>query len=502
MSAHLFPPSAPTPPTRPKMPRTANLQRSHSRAILPLALIFGVVTAALFITLIALLAPPAMSNPTTVTLMIDGETRQIETRADTVARLLDELRFDANSGDRIIPPPAASLQAGAIIRIDRARNVSLVVDGETRLLWTPLTNPADILRSEGVRVTAGDRVMIDGTSADPTVLSQWNVPVTQLSVRHIVPIHITDEDEGGTRTIMTTRETVGEALFDAGVTIYLSDSLSVPLNTRITAELAITIRRASPVTIIVDGDTLSTRGWGATVADALSNAGVTLIGLDYAIPDGDTRVLPGMSIRVIRVQETLVNEETTQTFETVYQADAELEIDQERVIQTGQVGVIRTTTRVRYENEVEISRTLEATETVTPQRDHIIGYGTNIVIRTLQTPDGVIEYWRVIRMYATSYHPAALGGDNITATGRTLVKGIVGSDPRILPYNTRIYVAGYGIGDIQDTGGPRRIRLWVDLGYSDADFEGWSRNTDVYILTPVPPADRILYRLPCCALVR
>ncbi len=97
-------------------------------------------------------------------------------------------------------------------------------------------------------------------------------------------------------------------------------------------------------------------------------------------------------------------------------------------------------------------------------------------------------------MYATSYHPAALGGDDVTATGRRLTTGIVASSPAVIPFGTEVYVEGYGIGLMADTGGPRRFPLWIDLGYSDEDFRSWSRYVDVYLLTPVP--DDIDYLLP------
>jgi 3D (Asp-Asp-Asp) domain-containing protein len=66
-------------------------------------------------------------------------------------------------------------------------------------------------------------------------------------------------------------------------------------------------------------------------------------------------------------------------------------------------------------------------------------------------------------------------------------RGIVGSDPDILPYGTQIFVPNYGVGEVQDTGGARSMPLWVDLGYSDADYRGWYGYHDVYILTPVSP---------------
>ena len=35
--------------------------------------------------------------------------------------------------------------------------------------------------------------------------------------------------------------------------------------------------------------------------------------------------------------------------------------------------------------------------------DEVVGYGTNILVRTLDTPDGPIDYWRVVHMRVTAY---------------------------------------------------------------------------------------------------
>ncbi len=64
---------------------------------------------------------------------------------------------------------------------------------------------------------------------------------------------------------------------------------------------------------------------------------------------------------------------------------------------------------VRYENGVEVSRTLEDEYVAVPPTDKIIGYGTKIVVRQLETPEGTVEYWRVIRMLATSYSASTAG---------------------------------------------------------------------------------------------
>ncbi len=434
----------------------------------------------------------ALAHTTPVTLVVNGDARELETHAGTVTQLLSEAQVALGDGDLVSMPLNTPLESGMVVRVDRARSVFLTVDGTTTPLWTAQVDPADILAGAGVRVGTGDRISIDGTETSSALLDQWSVPISSIDVRHAVILRVHDGED--TRSLQTTSATIGEALFAAGYTLYLSDSTQPDLNTALTGDLDVTITRASPVDIIADGETIRTRSQGSTVADALAEASVALVGLDYAIPAEASPLRPGMSIRVIRVREDIEVSQQPLPFETVYQADSTLELDQRRAIQAGQEGIQETRVRVRYENGIAVKRSEEETVVARAPLNYVIGYGTNVVIRTVDTPDGPREYWRKLRMYATSYHPAALGGDDTTATGRKLEHGIVGSDPNILPYGTLIYVRNYGVGDIEDTGGKRSMPLWIDLGYSDADYRGWSGYTDVYILTPVPA--QIDYFLP------
>ena len=460
------------------------------RAYLPLALVAGIV--ALIGTAIIISAVSALARPVTVTVILDGEAFQYDTRAATVASLLDELGLSLGDNDLITPDLNTPIAMNALIRIDRARGIILTVDGRTRMLSTPLTNPAEILREAGVAIASLDRVIIDGVLADPMELERWPLPVMRLSVQHALPLHIIDGTER--RTIQTTSDTVGSALFEAGIDIYVADAVSVELNQPVQANMEVVVQRALPVTIHVDGAMIETRSRGATVADALADAGVALLGLDYTVPAETVPLQAEMTIEVVRVTEAIIAVSEVIPYETVYQADETLELDQRAVLQAGQAGLRRTSTRIRYENGVEVARSEEGSTIVRAPVNHIIGYGTNVVIRTVDTPDGPREYWRVIRMLATRYHPAALGGDEITATGQRLRHGIVAADPGVMPFGTQVYVPNYGIGLVADTGGPRSTRLWIDLGYSDEDFRPWARRVDVYLLTPVPA--HINYLLP------
>lgn len=474
-----------TPPTLPKAPGSLPTQPRRPVGLRPRALLFLVIAislAAVFTVILLIGVILLVVTVVPVTVIVDGEATQLMSRAATVADVLAEQGIVVNEGDLVTPGLETPLAPDLVIAVARARTVFLIVDGSTAPLWTPLTNPADILRHARVTVNAQDRVIVDGTHARLDDLARWPVPVTAISVRHAVDLRVTDG--ATTRTLRTTALTVGDALFEAGITLYLADRVYPDLNAPATNDLDVTIQRARPINIIADGETIQTRAQGTTVGDALAEAGVTLVGLDYVIPDEDTALLPGMSARVIRVTETIVSTDAPIPYETIYQADPALELDQRRVAQAGVNGTQTTRVRVRYENGIEVERVTEDTSVTQAPVNHVIAYGTNVVIRTVDTPEGPREYWRKLRMYATSYHP--INGDNITATGAILRHGIIGADPDILPYHTQIYVPRYGVGSIEDTGAERHDPMWVDLGYTEADWRSWSGYVDVYVLTPVP----------------
>jgi uncharacterized protein YabE (DUF348 family) len=459
-------------------------------------LLLGVVVLGVLSVFVLSLLPPAeppAPEQYPVSVWVNGDMQEHLSRSQSVQAFLQEAGIPFQADDAITPPLDHSITAETQIRIESARTVLLTLDGQLQQFRTHLTHPVDILASAGISLDADDVILVDGTETQLEALAEWPVPVQQIEVYQAMTLLVMDGEIP--HTLRTTSATVGDALFEAGITLYLADSITPDLNTPITPEMQVLITRGAPVTIIADGDVFETRIQGETVADALANAGVALVGLDYSIPAEDAPLLSGIRIRVIRVREELLHEEASFPYETIYQADANLELDQRSVLQAGQNGMTRTTIRVRYENDVEISREVEETITVQPTVNQIIGYGTNIVIRVVDTPEGPREYWRKLRMYATSYHPAALGGSNITAIGEVVRRGIVGSDPTVIPYRTQLFVPGYGLGMMADTGALRR-RLRIDLGYSDEDWVSWSRYVDVYLLTPIPEIDKIDFLLP------
>jgi uncharacterized protein YabE (DUF348 family) len=306
-------------------------------------------------------------------------------------------------------------------------------------------------------------------------------------------------EDGRATTLYTTASTVGQALRRAGLTFYLADGVQPGLGEPMSAGMDVYVERSIPVTVQVDGKTLRTRTHRERVNEVLADLGVVLTGEDYTIPPLGDPLGNDATIRVVRVSERFLVEQEPIPFESTWQPDPELELDQpQRVLQEGVPGVFERRIRVRYEDGQEISRETDSEYVAVPPKTKVVGYGTRIVVRTLDTSSGPVEYWRVMRMLATSYSAGTAGTPKSspwygrTATGMKMEHGIVAVDPRVVNLRSQVYVPGYGIGIAGDTGGAIKGRR-IDLGYDDENLVLWYRWVDVYLLTPVP--SRINYIL-------
>jgi 3D (Asp-Asp-Asp) domain-containing protein len=205
-----------------------------------------------------------------------------------------------------------------------------------------------------------------------------------------------------------------------------------------------------------------------------------------------------MDVRVVRVSRQVQIRQETVPFQSRWEGDPELEIDTTALQSEGAPGVREQREVVTYEDGLEVKRDRVADFVARPVQDRVNTYGTKIVIRTLDTPNGPVQYWRKIRMLATSYSASTAGVSRsksyygVARCGQTMRRGIVAVDPRIIPLGTTVYVAGYGVGFACDTGSGI-LGKRIDLGYGDLDLEWWSRYVDVYVLAPAPPSPR--YRL-------
>jgi len=255
--------------------------------------------------------------------------------------------------------------------------------------------------------------------------------------------------------------------------------------------MRIAVTTPRELTVSVDGKVLQIQSSARTVGEALAEAGIPLLGVDYSLPAENEAPPSDGQIRVVRVSESVLLAQKPIPFENELQASADVPLDQTQILQPGENGLNVQRIRIRYEDGEEISRVTEDETMVRPPQTRVLGYGTKVEVKTA-TVDGVeIEYWRVMQMYATSYSPCRSGVANCgstTASGKSLRKGMVGI--RLSWYRAMrgqpLFIPGYGHATIEDVCGGCVGKPWVDLGYSDNDYQQWNNWVTVYFLTPVP----------------
>lgn len=434
-----------------------------------------------------------------VALVLDGRALQVRTHQNTVGALLADMGIALWPEDIIEPALDTPLSDVTRITLRRARDITLVVDGRPTTTRTHAASPAAVLLDAGVTLGPYDRITVNGQTWDPPQRPFDPTRNVEIQVQRAVPFNL--NDDGLVTQLWTTASTVGEALAERGIRVYLADAISVPLDTPMSPGLRVFIQRSRPVTIYVDGRQVHTRSRATTVGDLLAQEGITLRRLDYTVPATDSLLSRVDRVEVRRVDEKFVYETRPIPFETVWKADPDLEIDQRRVIQPGKRGRRKRRTRIVYENGQEVSRETANWWVEEPPTPQIIAYGTRIVWRTVDTPEGPRRYWRKLRVLATSYSAATSGKSRdhpaygITRLGWEARRGVVAVDPKVINLRQPLYVPGYGLGVAGDTGG--KIRgLHIDLGFDEWSLELWYRWVDVYLLEPAPPADRIHYVLP------
>ncbi len=430
--------------------------------------------------------------------IVDGDDIVVRGQYATVAELLESVGVITRPEDVIWPSLNVQPPKGEAISVQHASSVRLSVNGRSQDVWTHQTNLGSFLAENKVELHRNALISVDDAVIPISDLALAEVGDTvQVSNRIDIVIH----DGPNEVAHNTGAATVGQALAEVDMEVYSTDQVEPPLGSWLRPDLEISIERALPVTVKLEGRELDTRTKKSTVADVLAEAGVGLIGTDAAWPPIDKEMNNRETIEILRNAAAYQVTESPLAFSSRLQPLESLQIDQRSLVTAGSLGVTSQLRRTEPNNTESLSQTLIGEWVSLPPVDEIIGYGTNVTVKTLDTPDGPLSYWRVVRMRVTAYTAADAGRSpshpsyGITASGRPAGYGIVAIDPKVVPFRSQVYVPGYGIGFAGDTGGGVKGR-WIDLGYDEGEIVTWNGYVDVYYLTPVPEPDRLNYLIP------
>ena len=262
----------------------------------------------------------------------------------------------------------------------------------------------------------------------------------------------------------------------------------------------ITVSKAYPVTILVDGDTVELMTANQTVEQLLERAGVVLKEDDYVNYDMDQIVTEGMTVEVTRVR--YVERQTVELipYETVIETDNLVAIGYSSVTTEGENGKRVNTSLEKYVNGVKVSETAVSSEITKAPVNEVITKGAALVEPYSKRDSDKVElvnglpvsYEYVLTGKSTAYTAKPGSG---TYSGRALEIGTVAVDPNIIPFGSELYIVSsdgsyvYGYAVAADTGNLTEHGVLVDL-YMGVTSEAYgyscwygARQVDVYVLS-------------------
>jgi uncharacterized protein YabE (DUF348 family) len=273
-----------------------------------------------------------------------------------------------------------SLVGGALGISYYDKSVSLSIDGKTSSVHAFGTTVEDVLDKQGVTVGEHDVVApaLDSRVEDGQ----------RIVVRYGRKLTVTLD--GKTREYWTTATTVDRALAELGVradAAKLSVSRSQTLGR---AGLALTVTTPKPVSIAVDGKTLTDSSTALTVKDLLLENKVSFDRDDRINPAVTTPVTRGLKVTVQRVVASTVKSTESIPFPTVEKDDSSLFKGDTKVLTAGKEGAKVVTYRlVRVDGKLESKKAVSTSVTSQPVTKVVaVGTKSRPAAKTTSTVSG------------------------------------------------------------------------------------------------------------------
>ena len=380
---------------------------------------------------------------------------------------------------------AASVLTGLLY----VRNEAVIYDGGvTMRVFTMYDEVDKILAEHDIALSEYDRVDFETVAegeAAITIHRALNLPVTQdgVTVAYVQCAYNEKVSDVAARSGVE----LGEYDF-----VDSADELCKDVT-------EITVSKAYPVTILVDGDTVKLMTANQTVEQLLQRAGVVLKEDDYVNYGMDEVVTADMTIEVTRVR--YVERQTVELipYETVIEKDNLLAIGYSKVTTEGENGKRVNTSLEKYVNGVKVSETAVSSEITKEPVNEVIHKGAALVepyskrdSEIVELENGIpVNYEYVLTGKSTAYTARPGSG---TYSGRTLEIGTVAVDPNIIPFGSELYIVSsdgtyvYGYAVAADTGDLTAHGVLVDLymGVSPDNYaySCWygARQVDIYVL--------------------
>ncbi|HVL82503.1 MAG TPA: ubiquitin-like domain-containing protein [Actinomycetota bacterium] len=272
--------------------------------------------------------------------------------------------------------------------------VHLDVEGSIRPVVTYASSGPELVERKGL----GSPMRVDAPgsiSAGDTVRVRRAKPVTLLV-------------DGEPRRVVVHGLTVGEALSELGLSVDDHDHLTPPPDTPVIDGLPVVVRNAVATTVVVDGRSREILSSADTVGRMLSEAGIEVGPHDIVRPPPSTSPGDGMSVRVVRVRTAVQTRTLPIPAPVEERPDPSLPAGQRRIASEGGPGTRTVRQRLVFHDGEIVARTTLDSRVERRPEPKVVRVGTARAPRNVQ--EGVASWFRA---------------PGLTAAHRTLAFGTV-----------------------------------------------------------------------------
>ncbi|WP_318010741.1 ubiquitin-like domain-containing protein [Bacillus sp. RAR_GA_16] len=349
-----------------------------------------------------------------VTLVLDGEEKLVDTHADTVAELLSDEDLTPNAHDYLSHDLSAELNAGDVIEWKPATQVTLSVNGKDQKVWSTEDTVEDFLKDQRIELGKHDEMSV---SLEDELKENMTIAVDEA-------FKVAVNDGGEKKDFWTTSTTVAGFLEQQNIQLGELDRVEPGKDEDVKANSELNVIRVEKVTDVVEEP------------------------IDYAtVKHNDSSMQKGTEKVVEDGQEGKQEKHYEVVLENGKEVSRELmktEVLKESSDQIVAVGTqVITQTAVKTSSKASTpSKSTKSSMPETKKADP----------QPKSEPSG-----KVLNVSTTAYTANCAGCSGITSTGFNLKSNpnakVIAVDPSVIPLGSKVFVEGYGTAIAADTGG-------------------------------------------------
>lgn len=365
-----------------------------------------------------------------VEVMDNGETQTVQTHANTVAQLLDELDITVGEHDDISPDMDAAIEDEMKVNHKTAKEVTVSINKDEETYYTTVDTIGEFLEKENIEAGKHDDVSVDPSDDISDGL--------EIEIDRAFQVMIND---GGDKSkVWTTGATIEQLLSNHDISLKDADKVKPALDEQAEKDTAIKIVR-------VDTDTDKVEE---------SVAFDTITEEDDSLKKGEEKVISEgkKGTKVMKYEITMENGE---------EVDREL-VDEEVTKESKDRVVAIGTKEPEPEPKSEPEKSESDLVTLSDDKkddqhdeksDNKTDNSDESSSDNNEEPSS--DSGEVLYMMATGYTADCSGCSGVTSTGIDLNNNpnakVVAVDPSVIPLGSKVWVEGYGEAIAGDTGG-------------------------------------------------